>query len=301
MARPVPTLAGRRSPWLVPLLLFLAVLLAAGLAFNVANLDTGGEVIPAPPNAGGSSTSPAGFDFYAASPYIGAAFGIVMIVAFIWAWRRRKPALPEGQERSSSWWRTIQTLLAFGVFVALVVLWPHVAQQFGSNETAGSNPASGNGTMGALGGVAGIPLGVFLAGSLLVAILILFHFLHLGEALRNLAPARGGTAPVRAEAAATVDATIQELEIGADVRTAILACYQRFCRLLGQRGIVEQEPMTPREIEGLAVGRLGVAGDRAEALTSLFEEARYSVHELGDRERERALASLQALRADLEG
>src|SRR2546422_5123693 len=49
-----------RPSWAIPVLLFLAVLLVAGLAFNLANLDTGGESFPGPspggtqPTAGGA-------------------------------------------------------------------------------------------------------------------------------------------------------------------------------------------------------------------------------------------------------
>src|SRR3989442_8961673 len=46
-----------RPTWAIPVLLFLAVLLVAGLAFNLANLDTGGESFSrAPP--GGTQPTP---------------------------------------------------------------------------------------------------------------------------------------------------------------------------------------------------------------------------------------------------
>jgi hypothetical protein len=77
-------------------------------------------------------------------------------------------------------------------------------------------------------------------------------------------------------------------------------CYQRFCALLGSRGISEQEAMTPRELEGLAVERLHVSREASETLTSLFEEARYSVHPLGEGDRRRAIDSLAGIRAALE-
>src|SRR5437016_14531368 len=49
----------RKFAWAVPLLLVLAVLLVSALAFNVANLDTGGEPIPQA-TAPGVPASPAG-------------------------------------------------------------------------------------------------------------------------------------------------------------------------------------------------------------------------------------------------
>src|SRR5438046_4921253 len=46
-------LQGTKVAYAVPLLLVLAVVLVAALAFNVANLDPGGESIPQAPAAGG--------------------------------------------------------------------------------------------------------------------------------------------------------------------------------------------------------------------------------------------------------
>ena len=60
------------------------------------------------------------------------------------------------------------------------------------------------------------------------------------------------------------------------------------------------DQLTPRELEDLAVRRLDVTADSAETLTSLFEEARYSEHALGEPDRDRAVRSLETIRADLE-
>ena len=57
-----------KAEWAVPLLLFLAIVLVAALAFNVANLDTGGEAIPGGGASGGTEPSAFGvFDPLAAS------------------------------------------------------------------------------------------------------------------------------------------------------------------------------------------------------------------------------------------
>jgi hypothetical protein len=104
----------------------------------------------------------------------------------------------------------------------------------------------------------------------------------------------------RAAAVVAVQTTIQELEGGVDVRAAILGCFQRFCTLLGARGITDQGALTPRELEALAIGRLTVSHEAAEILTSLFEEARYSEHPLGEADRVRAIESLGRIQAALE-
>jgi len=103
----------------------------------------------------------------------------------------------------------------------------------------------------------------------------------------------------RHAAADAVQDAIEELEVGGDVRSVILACFHRFCALLGARGITAQGALTPRELEGLAVERLRVSRDASETLTSLFEEARYSEHPLGEADRQRAIESLAGIRVAL--
>src|SRR5438552_17423145 len=105
----------------------------------------------------------------------------------------------------------------------------------------------------------------------------------------------------RVVAATTVREAIQEIEGAGEVRSVILACFQRFCALLGSRGITKQDPLTPRELERLAVDRLRVSRDDSATLTSLFEEARYSEHPLGDIDRAWASNSLGRMRVGVGG
>src|SRR5437899_1186069 len=67
-----------KAEWAVPLLLFLAILLVAALAFNVANLDTGGEAIPGGGASGG--TEPNAFGVF--DPLVGDLF-LVLFVSFV--------------------------------------------------------------------------------------------------------------------------------------------------------------------------------------------------------------------------
>ena len=70
--------------------------------------------------------------------------------------------------------------------------------------------------------------------------------------------------------------------------------------LLGARGFTDQEALTPRELERLAVDRLQVSREETGNLTSLFEEARYSEHALGEPDRARAMDCLGRIQAALE-
>ena len=295
-----------RSSWAVPLLLFLAVLLVAGLAFNLANLDTGGEAIPAVPSGGSTPTSSRGLLSSVLMTYllqvvvIGfLSIGFVLILYHQWKQKYQRKRKFVARRRARSVWDMLGALLGLALMTFLLVLWPRVA-----DTAQGDAPANGdNGTastgMEGLPSIAGLPPGLFLALSLLGAILVLVFFLRRGTIVRRTPEVQAPPEGEREAAAEAVQATIEELRLGEDVRTAILACYERFCALLGARGVSDQAPLTPRELERFAVEQLQVPEDGAEALTGLFEEARYSVHALGDADRVRALDSLERIRASL--
>lgn len=66
------------------------------------------------------------------------------------------------------------------------------------------------------------------------------------------------------------------------------------------KGLKDNDSMTPREFRRIAGNRLKIAESTIYNMTKLFEEARYSVHELGGEDRERALKDLKALKAVVE-
>ncbi len=282
----------------VPLLLFAAILLVAGLAFNLAYLDTGGEVLPPTPGSGAGDANPQGLIDTQTASYLLIATFVALVASVVILYLRRKGTPVKRVLRPASWADVVATLIAFLVFVGIIYFWARIVPRGTGSSTTNTTGGAGTGPV-LPPSVGGIPLGVFLAAAVLASIVALAFFFHLGTNLRKLRISEPGTRG-RWLAARAVRATISELQLGADVRGAILACYQRFCTLLGDRGISYQEALTPREIEDLAVHRLAVSSDSAEALTSLFEEARYSVHSLGDADRDRAVHSLETIRADLE-
>lgn len=284
----------------MPILLFLAILLIAGLAFNLAHLDTGGEQVPSVPSSGSSSPNPFGIlDSSLASTIVLFAFVGVLVVGAVAILLRQRGPRVKRLLRPASWWDLVGTFIAFLLFASLVYLWPTLAQR-AKNALP---PTSTNATAGAanetLPTVAGIPFGAFLGIAILASILIVAFFVRMNLSSRRTPPS-ASTRIRRRAAAEAVGATITELQLGGDVRSAILACYQRFCQLLGTQGVQGQEAMTPRELESLAVRGLSVSAESANDLTSLFEEARYSQHPLGETDRDRAVRSLEQIRAGLE-
>ncbi len=286
---------------MVPLLLCAAILLVAGLAFNLAYLDTGGEQLPATPGSGSPNPNPAGIlDSQTASILLVVAFlGLVVAMVLTLILRRRKGVPVRRVLRPTTWADLVALLIAFGFFGVLLVLWPKVVAEVTGPGTPGGGNASAQGNATIVPTVAGIPLGTFLAASVFVSILLIAYLFRASVRLNRNPPPVLPRAP-RHAAAQAVRAAIAQLETGGDVRQAILACYASFCAFLGEKGIGSQTALTPRELEDLAIQRLSVSAESADALTGLFEEARYSEHPLGDADRDRAVQSLERIRADLE-
>src|SRR2546428_515321 len=189
-----------RTEWAVPLLLFLAIVLVAALAFNVANLDTGGEAIPGGGVSGGTSPSALGvFD-----PFLGDVFLVIfasVVVAMLVVAVLRRRVQQKAPAKPFSWWQVISSAIGLILVFALLLAWPRMIQAFRIGQTP---PTTGD------------------AGG---------------------ASATGW--PV-------------------------------------------------------AVGRLHVSREASSTLTSLFEEARYSEHPLGEADRRRAIESFAGIRVALE-
>jgi hypothetical protein len=110
---------------------------------------------------------------------------------------------------------------------------------------------------------------------------------------RGISPLRGPGAAD--DPAAAVDAALAELDAEADPRRAIIAAYVRMERALDAAGLGRREPEAPREY--LARVAAAIHGDAraARRLTTLYEEARFSVHAVDEGMRADAVEALRAL------
>ncbi len=100
---------------------------------------------------------------------------------------------------------------------------------------------------------------------------------------------------------ATLDRTVDDLYSGKDVRSTIIRCYQQMCYALEDTGVSNAESMTPREFIRLSIKKLDVSKKTLSEMTGMFEEARYSVHDIGEDMRQRALRDLNLLKKELGG
>jgi hypothetical protein len=97
-----------------------------------------------------------------------------------------------------------------------------------------------------------------------------------------------------------VQASLEELENDHDPRRAVIQAYARMERVLSGHGLARGLSETPLEYLTRCLPALRVSRSAAEALTSLYERARFSLHAFDHQMRQEAVAALVALRRELE-
>src|SRR3989441_3749301 len=259
-----------RTEWAVPLLLFLAIVLVAALAFNVANLDTGGEAIPGAGAAGGTGPSALGaFDPILADVILVVFAGFV-VATLVYAFRGRR-VHSKALMKPFSWLQVFSSIMGLVFLIAFLVAWPRVIQALraGQPTSPPSDAGAVNGT--AWPAAAGAPGSLFLGLLVLATIVLLVALLRRGGGHTEMETEPPGDDPAARHAAAeAVQDAIEELEVGGDGRAGILACFRRFCALLRARGITAPGALTPTELEAPAGGRRHASPQASAPLTSPF-------------------------------
>ena len=100
--------------------------------------------------------------------------------------------------------------------------------------------------------------------------------------------------------ATTIGDAITELEAEPDARRAVIAAYARMEGVLGRHGLRRKPSDTPVEYLGRVLGGLTSRSDSVGRLTHLFEEAKFSRHEIDDEMKRDAIDALRAIRTDLQ-
>jgi hypothetical protein len=105
--------------------------------------------------------------------------------------------------------------------------------------------------------------------------------------------------PVREDLAVALDATLDDLREESDPRRAVIAAYARMERVLAAHGIPRRRFEAPHEYLGRVLGDLTQRSRAAERLTTLFERARFSRHEIPSEMKDDAIAAVENLQAEL--
>jgi hypothetical protein len=106
---------------------------------------------------------------------------------------------------------------------------------------------------------------------------------------------------VAEELAASMSESIDDLEAEPDARRAVIAAYARMEAVLARNGLRRLPSETPLEYLRRILLGLTARADAVKQLTSLFEQAKFSRHDIDDAMKQRAIDSLRVIRDDLKG
>ncbi|MFL5980606.1 MAG: DUF4129 domain-containing protein [Gaiellaceae bacterium] len=115
---------------------------------------------------------------------------------------------------------------------------------------------------------------------------------------RELAP-RDIDATLESDLAAAIETTIDDLRSERDARKAVIAAYALMERTLTTHGLPRDRAETPLEYLGRILRALHVRESAVRTLTSLFEYAKFSRHEIDAAMKEDAVVALVAVRDDV--
>jgi len=104
---------------------------------------------------------------------------------------------------------------------------------------------------------------------------------------------------IKLETLRVIQRTVRELRLTDDRRATILNCYREMCRVLSLHGIQTEIHETASEFSRVVSEKLGLGSDSVKYLTLLFEEARYSDHQIDDGKCAQALNQLETLERSL--
>jgi hypothetical protein len=101
--------------------------------------------------------------------------------------------------------------------------------------------------------------------------------------------------------AASIGYAIDDLEAEPDARRAVIAAYARMEAVLARNGLRRRPSETPVEYLRRILLGLTARGESVRRLTALFEQAKFSRHEIDATMKHDAIEALRDIRADLQG
>jgi uncharacterized protein DUF4129 len=220
---------------------------------------------------------------------------VMGLLALIWsrAWEDQLPA-----KRPPLWKRILElVLLAAVVAGALAILMTVVPRHpvGGHGARVGQRPKAAATHAHKLPGG---PLdsswargAAFAAGALIGIVALFLIYRH---------PTRPGARDGDDEALDhAIAAGVEGLESEEDPRRAVIKAYAGMERALGEDGLPRRPSETPVEYLRRALERLSASTAATTRLTALFEQAKFSTHEIDEPMRREALAALGDLRSEL--
>jgi hypothetical protein len=118
---------------------------------------------------------------------------------------------------------------------------------------------------------------------------------------RHPATVRPWAAPtIEEDVAASIGDALDDLEAEPDARRAVIAAYARMENVLGRHGLRRRASETPIEYMRRVLLGLTSRADAVARLTGLFEQAKFSLHDIDGSMKNDAIDALRAIRNDLQ-
>jgi hypothetical protein len=270
----------------------LTALLAAVAVASRAHRPGGGS------GGGSSNTGRVVFEYTASVLFVLMPLGVL---AVLWAASlgRRQRLLKDGLDPR----RQLVTLLAiccFGIPAALATR--YYLHWHSPRQQSDATPGGATGPTGDLTRKVAEPhfqwLPAVLTGSILFATAAGIVALIIWKRVK------GAAWEQEAELSAALDEvladTLDDLRAERDPRRAVIATYARLERTFAAHDVSREPSETPREYVDRALDRLGVSTFAVQRLTSLYERAKFSPHEIDATMKDDAIEALAGLRAELE-
>jgi hypothetical protein len=204
------------------------------------------------------------------------------------------------QSPTTPWWLRLAAFAAFLLVLRVAVSSDALRRRLGelSQRFVRPHPVVTRppGASGAVHHVTSRPLGVAL--TILIALILLLVVAGIAFLLVRV---KGELVPPTLDdpLAQSLDAGIDDLRRIADPRRAVIACYARMERLMSSLGIPRLASDTPTEFLARVLQRRSVSREGVSMLTTLFERAKFSPHQVDQKMREDALVALERVRAEL--
>jgi len=253
--------------------------------------------------SGSSQASPTpGYVSYAFTAFLIVFVLMIPVAAYVFVIQAREGEVARKSFKS----RVIQnslTLAFFGVLAfGVIYLKRHHGHIFNFNARALKNFSAGR--QAHHGGKAAAFEPTFEWPVLAIALAALTVggvFAYLSYRRRKLRTAIPLEPSVAEDFVATISDAIGDLEAEPDARRAVIAAYARMEGVLARHGLRRKPSETPVEYLGRILGGLTSRSDAVARLTGLFEEAKFSRHEIDGAMKSDAIDALSAIRDDLQG
>lgn len=108
-------------------------------------------------------------------------------------------------------------------------------------------------------------------------------------------------ADIRDALALALDEVLDDLRADLDPRTTVIAAYAQMERVLARHGLPRAASEAPREYLLRVLPGVGAGAESAERLTTLYEHARFSDHEIDGNMKDEAIEALTSVRNELRG